>query len=51
MANLPIIYLTNYPSPGLTAQHEWRNMSLRTAERGRVGSLARTQRHPGAFRR
>ncbi|MFM7584473.1 MAG: cysteine hydrolase family protein [Caldilinea sp.] len=30
MANLPIIYLTNYLSPGLTAQHEWRNMSLRT---------------------
>ena len=27
---LPIVYLTNYLSPGLNAQHEWRNMSLRT---------------------
>lgn len=27
---LPIVYLTNYLSPALNAQHEWRNMSLRT---------------------
>ena len=27
---LPIVYLTNYLSPGLNENHEWRNMSLRT---------------------
>ncbi len=27
---LPIVYLTNYLSPALNAQHEWRNMSMRT---------------------
>ncbi len=29
-AGLPVIYLTNYLSPGLNHQHEWRNLSLRT---------------------
>lgn len=27
---LPIVYLTNYLSPALNANHEWRNMSMRT---------------------
>jgi nicotinamidase-related amidase len=29
-AGLPIVYLTNYLSPGLTRRSEWRRMSLRT---------------------
>jgi ureidoacrylate peracid hydrolase len=30
-AGVPIVYLNNYLSPGLTAQSEWRQMSMRTA--------------------
>ena len=29
-AGLPVIYVTNYLSPGLSTANEWRNMSLRT---------------------
>jgi nicotinamidase-related amidase len=30
-AGIPVVYLNNYLSPGLTAQSEWRQMSMRTA--------------------
>ncbi len=29
-AGVPVVYVTNYLSPGLTARSEWRQMSLRT---------------------
>lgn len=30
-AGLPVVYLTNYLSPGINEGNEWRNMSIRTA--------------------